>query len=387
MRGGKAGYKKKKYVPKRTEEPPVRDGEHSTPAPSAPADDGGTTPATTGAKQTVQPVSGTPPRNTAPTRGRPTVRPQGSGPSGDRPPVRSRQQQIRDTTAPPPGRGAPRTTGTPAHQPAPPRLPTIGVGEGTTPGHTTAIRNTWDMRQLGNLWAGLASEPNPRTALIKVVQRQIIRTQLRELMGGNISTRANISVDGTLDYITRTRDVTKVKTPDQNLTTGSPRAVGVWNASVYDAEVDTVRDIKTWAEGFDPRGKADIVIDLVGTSGPCEACQSRMKNMANEVLDAWAKKYDVARTSLPQLKIVSYYGNAPGKPFSRNGYTTYNGWPGDRSRRDLEFTNKAGWNQFVMEHELTTVNARPPTIRTAAPVPLVGPSPPGTPASVVTTTK
>jgi hypothetical protein len=258
-----------------------------------------------------------------------------------------------------------------------------GSGEPVNPGHVTAIQNNFDSTEMTTLLAGLERETPRRADLVTAARRQLIRAQLYDIMTGKITTLTNIHADGEYLGSTVPRVVSPNTVPDRKLTTGTPRENTVWNASLKDSEVDTIRDIKGWAADFDPRGKADILMDLVGTSGPCEACQARMRNMGSEIMDFWSKKYGVPVSDLPQLRIVSYYGSNPRVPFPRGAYDTYNGWPADQSQPDMEFTNKKNWNQFVQVHPMGVLNAprrvappptqpttvTPPTIQTTPPVP------------------
>src|SRR6266498_2738392 len=183
--------------------------------------------------------------------------------------------------------------------------PTIGKGEKTSQENIDAVRLTWNMKKLADLWEALATERPHRTDLMSTVGRQIIRQQLREMMGHNIATQANIQVDGVIKRITPPRDVKQVKKPDVTLGRGTDRELAVWNASRYDAEVDTIRDVISWANTLNPKTLAEmrqIVIQLVGTSGPCEACKSRLLKMANAMLDKWAKDSGIPRDKLPELR-------------------------------------------------------------------------------------
>src|SRR6266498_3354365 len=242
--------------------------------------------------RTTTPIKTTTPRRTT-----------ALGPPTGRPPTK---QQLRlDTTYRPPGVSTPTTiTRLAAPQPLL-RWPTIGKGEKTSQENIDAVRLTWNMKKLADLWEALATERPRRTDLMSTVGRQIIRQQLREMMGHNIATQANIQVDGVIKRITPPRDVKQVKKPDVTLGRGTDRELAVWNASRYDAEVDTIRDVISWANTLNPKTLAEmrqIVIQLVGTSGPCEACKSRLLKMANAMLDKWAKDSGIPRDKLPELR-------------------------------------------------------------------------------------
>jgi hypothetical protein len=333
----KTNYKKRttlKYVPKKTD-----------------TDEGPTTTTTT--RPTPEKDSG---EKASAVETRPTrtgSRSPSPRPTDDRPPTRTKQEQIRDTTAPPPGRGA-----TTSRDASPTRERETGVDEETRQA-IAKVRDNFNVKQLTDLWTSLNTE-EAAPELVEAVRRQVIRAQLYDLMGGNITTLTNIQVDG--DYVgtTSARDVTKVTRPDKEVT-GRDQASGLWNNSVLDSEVDTTRDLKAWAKTFDPRGKAEVRFDLVGTSGPCPSCQTRMKIAGDEILADWSTKYNVSKEDLPQLRIMSYYGNNPKKPFSRGGWRFWNGWSDDEPVEDMAFRNRAGWDQAVQEHELAVIdgNTRP----------------------------
>jgi hypothetical protein len=62
-------------------------------------------------------------------------------------------------------------------------------------------------------------------------------------MGKNISTLANIYVDGDLSRTTPSRDVKLNDVQDEALESGaaySKRLITLWNASLYDSEVATI---------------------------------------------------------------------------------------------------------------------------------------------------
>ena len=240
-------------------------------------------------------------------------------------------------------------------------MPTIGVNEASSPEHRTAIRNTWNPDTLFDLWDGLGGEDRPRWDLIKVVEGQLIRAQLRNMMGGPIATRANIQVDGEISTMTQPRDVDHITTPGlpMNDNEGTRAERTVWNSSLKDAEVDTIRDIYAWADRQTVdslRGKKQVIIQIPGVSGPCDACKRRLNRMANGILNTWEDK-GVPRDKLPQLRIESYYGN-PTKVFSRKGFPSRNGWEGDPMPQGLDFRNRAGNDQRVRTHLM--FESRPP---------------------------
>lgn len=303
-------------------------------------------------------------------RGRPNTRPQGEGP------VRTRQQQVqatrnRPSAGPTPVRPAPAPVRPSA---PPPVLPTPGVGEQATEEHTQAVRNEYNVATLTALYKGLAAEQPRRADLLKDVERQIIRAQLAEMVGKSMKARANIQIDGQLVADTVPRKVGWAV--DNKITSKDKRRKMVWDASVTDAEVGTIGDIKRWADGVELsalQGKGEIVIQLVGTSGPCEACQARLTTMANQVLTDWATKFDVPKTSLPPVKIMCYYGNNPGEPFTRGGYTTYNGWRGDRPDGEMSYY-RDGSRHSIWSHSLPTAGGagRPRPALPRLPAPTIG---------------
>jgi hypothetical protein len=285
----------------------------------------------------------------------PSARKNTSPPSG-RPPTK---QSIRSTT---------RSRDTTVREQPPkirPVWPKIGVGEKTSDGHIAAVRNTWDLKTLFDLWVDLANEDEPRWDLIKTVQDQLIRNELREMMGGNIATRAYIQVDGEIDTVTQTRDVNHITKADTPLRRGQGTAWerGVWNHSLEDAEVDTIRDIQAWADRQTPEslaGRQQIIIQIPGVSGPCDGCKQRLAIMADGILAGWVKK-GVPQDQLPQLRIESYYGN-PSRVYNRSGFFSRNGWSGDPTPPELNFINWAGRDQPVQAH---LMYPSPPPVETA----------------------
>lgn len=292
----------------------------------------------------------------------PVSKPGAPGPSTG---PRSKQQQRLDNNNTQPS--VDTTTSPPTPVTANPNWPTVGTGEVTTPAHIKAVRTTWDVNQLANLWEDLATREPDRADLIKVVQRQIISTELFGMMGGPNASRANIQVDGMPMTITATRDSKSWRKPDVLRTTGTRREQVVWNSSLRDTEVDTIRDIKAWANTLSRDALAEaneIIIDLVGTSGPCDACKDRLDLMANDVMNEWSRRTGLPLDKLPELQVWSYYGNPPeNKVPERGGYDDVrNGWLGDRTPQDLEFRNSNGYNQWVREHPVIRVNHKPPVV-------------------------
>lgn len=270
--------------------------------------------------------------------------------TGRRTPPPSKQQQrsytgSRPTDKRPPTRAPRYTAG---------RQPRIGVGERFSPDHVTWVRNQWNPDALFDLWDGLGGENGRRWNLINEVEGQLIRAQLREMMGGPIATRANIQVDGEIYSMTPTRDVSSVRIGDTPMDSSDEEDSDertVWNASLKDAEVDTIEDIRIWAgrqtvESL--RGKKQVLIQIPGVSGPCDACKRRLTNMADAILDSWVDM-GVPEDKLPQLRIESYYGN-PTAMFTRHRVPSRNGWLGDRTPGDLTFVNKKGYTQNVRQH-------------------------------------
>lgn len=231
-----------------------------------------------------------------------------------------------------------------------PVWPTIGVGEKSRPEHFAAIWSTWDVKTLYELWRDLASEDEPRWDLIKTTQDQLLRHELREMMGGSIATRANIQVDGMIEVVTQTRDVDHITKADTPLKPwqGTPTEREVWNHSLLDAEVDTIRDIQNWANSQTAEslaGRQQVIIQIPGVSGPCDACKKRLEIMADGILESWVRK-GVPRDQLPQLQIESFYGN-PTKVFKRGKSWSRNGWEDSARPPQLVFVNKAGNRQRV----------------------------------------
>jgi hypothetical protein len=234
--------------------------------------------------------------------------------------------------------------------------------------HLDAVKREWDTEKLIELWDDLADKEPDRRDLIRTVQRQLIRAQLDKMMGGGIpnQTLANIQIDGSRRTTTDPRRAREYRAPDERRTTGSFREREVWNASLHDTEVDTVRDIEAWADRV-TKGKLEesdlVAIDLVGTTGPCEACKERLTLMADRIMDGWSRKHNLRMDELPELQLWSYYGNPPDNLYPRGPFNDVrNGWLGDPTPGDLTFTNRARKEQLVREHRVTTVNPRPPVV-------------------------
>jgi hypothetical protein len=225
------------------------------------------------------------------------------------------------------------------------------------------VRRSWDLAALIQLRSDLTAE-YPRTqTLIDCVDAQIVRCQLRAMMGGSITTRANVFIDDKLQFTSKTRDVKLVTVSDDELGKdgGSPRTVQLWNRSLKDAEVATIHDVISWARTVEPSwiiARKKVVIEVVGVSGPCEACQRRLAVMAETVLGIWARGSG-GSVPLPLLEVRSYYGN-PSKGFDRGSYVVRNGWADDGTPANLSFTNRAGWHQPVREHDLGSWGGPPP---------------------------
>jgi hypothetical protein len=225
------------------------------------------------------------------------------------------------------------------------------------------VRRSWDLNALRQLRTDLTAE-YPRTqTLIDCVQAQIVRCELRAMMGGSIATCANVYADDKLLHTTRMRDVKLVAVPDERLgqDDGPRRTVELWNRSLKDAEVDTIKDVVAWARTVDATHmitRKRIVIEVVGVSGPCEACQQRLALMAETILAIWAEA--TGQTApLPLLAVRSYYGN-PSRGFPRGSYLVLNGWSGDGTPANLAFVNQVGWHQPVHEHEVGIWGGPPP---------------------------
>jgi hypothetical protein len=275
----------------------------------------------------------------------------------------TKQTQRQDTLTRPPGVGA--TADPPVMIRAVRRWPTIGTGEATDDGHIAAVRNTADLNKLFGLWRDLATQEPHRARLIQTVKDQIIRVQLWEMMGENIATRANIHLDDVPAVSTMARDVKTDRVHDRRRTVGTLREREVWNASLTDSEVDTIRDVTAWAKKVDRQTLAAterIVVQVVGTSGPCEACKQRLTNMANDLVNEWSRTTGLRKDQLPEVQIWSYYGN-PTKTFERGGFKDVrNGWVGDRTPPELTFKNKGGDDQLVKVHPLVRVNGKPQVV-------------------------
>jgi hypothetical protein len=250
--------------------------------------------------------------------------------------------------------------------PPPTDWPRIGVGEKTTRSHLTTIRQTWDDRPLRELHGDLRVEEPRRPELIAAVEQQIIRCELYELMGSNITTLAYIYAGDRLLMTTESRDVKLNDVEDQPLEVGSGysrRVITMWNASLRDSEVATIKDVLDWARTVDATYMAtrpNIVINVIGTSGPCESCQERLTNMANDLLNYWHEQTGIAINELPQLEVWSYYGN-PSKEFKRGQYWVTNGWASDGQQQRLAFRNKAGRDQGVRQHQVAKTGGPPRT--------------------------
>jgi hypothetical protein len=175
---------------------------------------------------------------------------------------------------------------------------------------------------------------------------------------------ANIHADGTPLAFTEARGVRDDKDLDVELTDkdGSARTVAVWNASRGDAEVEAIRDVLAWARLIDPTtlsGKEKVVLQIVGNSGSCEACQKRLTAMADEIQSEW--RFRAPNADLPQLDIWCYYSNDMDKRFGRGGYDTYNGWSDDVRSPDLSLTGQGNKARFleVYEHQLLSYGPAP----------------------------
>src|SRR5262245_49892817 len=116
-----------------------------------------------------------------------------------------RPSPVLDTTPPPIY---------PAHL-DPPGWPRIGLGDATTDDNLRAVEDTWSMRRLQELHRDLLTEQPRRQALINTVERQVVRCELYDFMGGAITTKANIYLDGQLQSSTTPRIVKLVDTPDR----------------------------------------------------------------------------------------------------------------------------------------------------------------------------
>ena len=291
----------------------------------------------------------TPPRKTVTT----TTRERGRAASYTRTPP-TRQDQRRDTRTVPRGIGPDRGYSPPPREPES-RWPQVGVDERTGPEHHRAVRSTSNLDNLWPLWTSLARDEPHRTALINTVERQVIRAELHAMMGGPIATRANIIMDGRPKTITSTHDSKSFRQADVRVSNGTHRQNTVWNTSVHDTEVDTIRDVRNWAQGLSAeqlRDARDIVIQIVGTSGPCEACKDRLRFMVNDIEDEWHNRTGIPKSELPNIQLWSYYGNPP-EVHDRGPYRdVLNGWDGDVTPADLTFVNRNNRNQLVREHQI-----------------------------------
>lgn len=249
-----------------------------------------------------------------------------------------------------------------------PVWPSIGTGEVTGQQHHDAVWGEWNTDKLIKLWDDLADNEPHRGDLIRTVQRQLIRAQLYKMMGGGIpnQTLANIQIDGSRRTTTDPRKAKEYRVADKRRTSGSYREREVWNASLHDTEVDTVRDIEAWADRVSKEKLEEsgvVAIDLVGTSGPCEACKERLALMADRILDGWSRKHNLRMDQLPELQLWSYYGNPPDKLYPRGPFDDVrNGWLGDATPGDLTFTNRAHNEQLVREHRVVRLNPRAPVV-------------------------
>lgn len=239
---------------------------------------------------------------------------------------------------------------------AEPIWPKIGEAE-TAPGHIVAVQSEWDRDTLVRLWQGLATENPRRDSLIELVKHQVIRQELRELVGGDITTMANIQVDDSPVEITTPRNVYKVGQPDDEIVEGpenSERLVEIWNRSLKDSEVDTIKDIKKWADTVDPQELAGkkITMQIVGNCGPCDACKVRLERMADAILDRWHER-GVPREKLPRLQLWSYYSNDPNMTFSRGRFDVRDGWLEDDFVPAMTFTSKKDREAGVRVHQMS----------------------------------
>lgn len=241
----------------------------------------------------------------------------------------------------------------------------VGVLDGTPAAHLRKIGNTWDEESLKELLRELSSEYPTRPELIAAVDQQLIRCELYEFMGSNISTMANIYVDDKLSKTTTARDVKLNDVADVPLERGaaySKRLIALWNASLYDSEVATIQDVLAWATTLHPEyipGRRMIRIDIIGTSGPCESCQERLRKMADDLINYFHEQTNVAKDELPPLEVWAIYGN-PSKSYKRAGYFVTNGWASDGVQQRLAFTNKAGWKQKVRQHQVLKTGGQGP---------------------------
>lgn len=225
--------------------------------------------------------------------------------------------------------------------------------------HIRTIRNTWEIAPLQILLRDLGAEHPRRERLITTVEQQIVRCELNEFMGGSIATQANIVADGKSLLTTSPRDVKLIQVEDDPLESGSGysrRQIALWNASLKDAEVATIEDIKFWARQVNSEyivSRREITIEIVGTSGPCESCQERLSKLAVWLLDHWSAQTGVPVGDLPKLEVWSYYGNRS-KEFKRAGYFVRNGWAADGAAQRLVFTSKKGIPTEVKEHRVVS---------------------------------
>lgn len=277
------------------------------------------------------------------------------------PPTKQKQRQI--TRTGPPTVGA---TADPPVMISGPRLPKVGIGEVTTNEHITAVRSSGNANMLADLLGELVAREPHRSGLIRTVRRQIIRLQLHGMMGGPIATRANIELDGMPSRATPLRNVKARRKPDNKLTKGTPSEVAVWNSSRADSEVDTIRDIEQWAGSLTRQTLANtdkVLIQLVGTSGPCDACKRRLFIMANKIVAKWSSTTGLRKDQLPEVEVQSFYGNPP-KYFERMNdertkyYDVLNGWWDDPTPPDMTFRNQKGDVQEVREHLMGSVNVK-----------------------------
>jgi hypothetical protein len=241
--------------------------------------------------------------------------------------------------------------------------PKIGdPSEKVTPEHINWVRDQFNRANLKTVWEGLAAESPRRGDLMKAVVRQAIRAGIYEVMSTGMKSMANIHADGTPLAFTEARGVRDDKDLDVELTEGSERDVAVWNASRGDAEVEAIRDVLAWARSIDPStlsGKEKVVLQIVGNSGSCEACQKRLTAMADRIQSEWRLR--APNADLPRLDIWCYYSNDTDKRFKRGGYDTYNGWSDDVASPDLSLTGQGdrAWFVEVYEHQLLTYGPAP----------------------------
>jgi hypothetical protein len=235
------------------------------------------------------------------------------------------------------------------------RKPRPGQDARTDRAHIEWVKQAYDHDELFDLRIALEREDPQRRDLLDEVERQLIKVEIRKTMGYDISTTANIYVAGGLHKTTARRAVSDDIAPDDRSNARDDKVRELWNRSLTDSEVDTIRDIKKWANevGLEEIKGEEVRIQLIGNTGPCDSCKLRLRYMTEDVMNIWRDR-GIEDKDLPDLKLWSYYANSPDQGQRRGGYTIYNGWPEDpRVGPDWQIPSaKTGQICYVRQHEI-----------------------------------